>query len=94
MLASVLKEEGSRNIKWEIDLPYKLARILGIFLKYIKIGIHMNNKIIKFMNGDFELVVTVLLDNETVWLIQKQMALLFDRNEKTIRKHISNTFKD
>lgn len=54
----------------------------------------MNNKIIEFMNGDFELVVTVLLDNETVWLIQKQMALLFDRNEKTIRKHISNTFKD
>ncbi len=46
------------------------------------------------MNGDFELVVTVLLDNETVWLIQKQMVLLFDRNEKTIRKHISNTFKD
>ena len=38
--------------------------------------------------------VTVSLDNETVWLTQKQMALLFDSDEKTIRKHISNTFKD
>lgn len=54
----------------------------------------MNNEIIKFVNGDLQLDVTVSPNNETVWLIANQMALLFDRDEKTIRKHINNTFKD
>ena len=54
----------------------------------------MNNEIIKFVNGDLQLDVTVSPDNETVWLSANQMALLFDRDEKTIRKHINNTFKD
>ena len=53
----------------------------------------MNNEIIKFVNGDLQLDVTVSPDNETVWLTANQMALLFDRDEKTIRKHINNTFK-
>ena len=54
----------------------------------------MNNEIIKFMNGNLELDVTVTPDKDTVWLSANQMALLFDRDEKTIRKHINNTFKD
>lgn len=54
----------------------------------------MNNKIIKFNNGNLELDVTVVPDKDTVWLSANQMALLFDRDEKTIRKHINNIFKD
>ena len=54
----------------------------------------MNNKIIKFNNGNLELDVTVAPDKDTVWLSANQMALLFDRDEKTIRKHINNIFKD
>ena len=54
----------------------------------------MNNAIIKFVNGDLELDVTVSPDKDTVWLSANQMALLFNRDEKTIRKHINNTFKD
>ena len=54
----------------------------------------MNNEIIKFNNGNLELDVTVTPDKDTVWLTANQMALLFDRDEKTIRKHINNTFKD
>ena len=42
----------------------------------------MNNEIIKFVNGDLQLDVTVSPDNETVWLSANQMALLFDRDEK------------
>ena len=42
----------------------------------------MNNEIIKFINGDLQLDVTVSSDNETVWLSANQMALLFDRDEK------------
>lgn len=42
----------------------------------------MNNEIIKFVDGDLQLDVTVSPDNETVWLSANQMALLFDRDEK------------
>lgn len=54
----------------------------------------MNNEIIKFNNGNLELDVTVTPDKDTVWLSANQMALLFDRDEKTICKHINNIFKD
>lgn len=42
----------------------------------------MNDEIIKFVNGDLQLDVTVSPDNETVWLSANQMELLFDRDEK------------
>ena len=68
----------------------------SILKKYMikNIRVHMNNEIIKFNNGNLELDVTVTPDKDTVWLTANQMALLFDRDEKTIRKHINNTFKD
>lgn len=53
----------------------------------------MNNEIIKFNNGNLELDVTVAPDKDIVWLSANQMALLFDRDEKTIRKHINNILK-
>ena len=34
----------------------------------------MNNKIIKFVNGDLQLDVTVSPDNETVWLNRNQLS--------------------
>ena len=34
----------------------------------------MNNEIIKFVNGDLQLDVTVTPDNETVWLNRNQLA--------------------
>ena len=36
----------------------------------------------------------VRMEGETVWLSANQMACLFDRDEKTIRKHINNVFSD
>ena len=38
--------------------------------------------------------VDVRMENETVWLSSNQMALLFDRDEKTVRKHVNNVFAD
>ena len=38
--------------------------------------------------------IEVRLDDETVWLTANQMADLFQRDEKTIRKHINNVFAD
>lgn len=54
----------------------------------------MENEIVKFVNGNLELEVNVSTEKETVWLSANQMSLLFDRDEKTIRKHINNVFKD
>ena len=34
----------------------------------------MNNEIIKFVNGDLQLDVTVTPDNETVWLNRNQLT--------------------
>ena len=36
----------------------------------------------------------VNLENETVWLTANQMALIFNRDEKVIRKHINNVFNE
>lgn len=54
----------------------------------------MNNKIIKFVNGDLQLDVTVSPNEETVWLNRNQLASLFDRDVKTISKHINNALKE
>lgn len=50
-------------------------------------------ELVKFEDGDFSLDVNVSPEEDTVWLTANQMALLFDRDEKTIRKHINNVFK-
>lgn len=38
--------------------------------------------------------VEVQLDEETVWLSQEQMAILFGRNRVAITQHIGNIFKE
>lgn len=52
------------------------------------------NEIITFIDGNLTLDVNVSPDQDTVWLSANQMALLFNRDEKTIRKHINNIFKE
>ncbi len=54
----------------------------------------MKNEIIKFVNGSLQLDVTVSPDNETVWLNRNQIAQLFERDIKTIGKHINNALKE
>ena len=53
-----------------------------------------NNEIILFETHDQEVKLSVSLEHETVWLSSNQMALLFDRDEKTVRKHVNNVFKE
>ncbi|PID84052.1 hypothetical protein CSB09_02760 [Candidatus Gracilibacteria bacterium] len=43
-------------------------------------------------SGDIELQVK--LENETIWLNREQMARLFNRDIKTIGKHINNIFNE
>lgn len=52
----------------------------------------MRNEIVLFENQNIKLEVN--LQDETVWLNTKQIAELFDRDYKTIRKHINNALKE
>jgi hypothetical protein len=53
-----------------------------------------NNQIIIYNTEDGETKIEVKMENETVWLSQKQMAELFDKDRKTITEHIQNVFKE
>ena len=52
------------------------------------------NEIILFETADNEVSLQVQMKDETVWLTRNQMAELFDRDVKTIGKHISNALKE
>ena len=52
----------------------------------------MKNEIILFENQNVKLEVN--MKDETVWLNANQIALLFDRDAKTIRKHINNALEE
>ena len=47
-------------------------------------------ELIKFEDGDFSLDVTVSPNEETVWLTQEQIAILFEVNKPAVNKHIKN----
>lgn len=52
------------------------------------------DQIVIYQTEDGQTQIDVRLENETVWLTANQMALLFDRDDKTIRKHINNVFSE
>jgi len=52
------------------------------------------NKIEIFQSEDNQTIVEVKFDTETVWLSQKQMAVLFDKDSDTIGLHFKNIFKE
>lgn len=49
---------------------------------------------ILFKTEDDKIAVDVRFENETVWLTQDQMALLFGKAKSTINEHIQNIFKE
>lgn len=51
----------------------------------------MSNMVV-YNDGEIELKVSV--DEETVWLNRNQISDLFERDVKTIGKHINNVFDD
>lgn len=54
----------------------------------------LNDKIVIYRTADGQTSIDVKLEDETVWPSANQMANLFDRDEKTIRKHINNVFSE
>lgn len=51
-------------------------------------------EIILYQTADGRTKIDVKLENETVWLTQTQLCLLFDKSKSTISEHISNIFKE
>lgn len=51
-------------------------------------------EIVLFETEDKSISLPVLVENETVWLNRNQMAELFDRDIKTIGKHINNALTE
>lgn len=58
------------------------------------INILDNGKIIIYQTQDGQTSISVKVEDETVWLTANQMAMLFGRDEKTVRKHINNVFAE
>ena len=67
-------------------------RKYNLIILRLKGGILMKNEIVLFENQNIKLEVN--LQDETVWLNTKQIAELFDRDYKTIRKHINNALSE
>lgn len=54
----------------------------------------MKNEIKIYEIEDKNIELEVNLENETVWLTQKQMSELYDRDRTVITRHINNIFKE
>ena len=53
-----------------------------------------NGEVIIYQSEDGKTRLDVRLENNTVWLSQEQIALLFSKGRTTITEHISNIFKE
>ncbi len=54
----------------------------------------MQNQIVIYEDINGEARLEVSLENETLWLNQKQLEILFDRDKSVISRHIRNIFKE
>ena len=50
------------------------------------------NDLIKYNDGEIEIAVSV--ENDTIWLTQKQIAELFDKDVRTINEHIQAIYNE
>lgn len=53
-----------------------------------------NSEILIYQKADGNVKIDVRLEEETVWLTQAQMALLFNKDKRTISEHIVNVFNE
>ena len=51
-------------------------------------------EILLYQNQHGSIKIDVRLEEETVWLTQAQIALLFGKRRSTITEHIANVFKE
>ena len=97
---SVVCNESASIVKWNgINVSSDLYEVLNQAKrdKYIAVIIKYRNEdnfnnIIIYQSEDGETKIDVKLENETVWLSQQQMALLFKTSRTNIVEHINNIY--
>ena len=52
------------------------------------------SELILYQTEDSRTRIEVRLENETVWLTQKLMAELFQKDVRTVNEHIQNIFEE
>ena len=75
------------------DLQTKQTAKQEVSVTETSVSTNEQNQIILYRPND-TISLEVRLENETVWLTANQMSALFNRDEKTIRKHINNVFNE
>ena len=63
-------------------------------IQTIQNNMQANSGEIIIYQPDETVSLEVRMGEDTVWLSANQMSILFDRDEKTIRKHINNVFAE
>jgi len=54
----------------------------------------MDSEILIYQTEDGQTKIETRFENETVWLTQEQIVLLFQRDQSVISRHINNIFSD
>ena len=53
-----------------------------------------DNKIVIYQTEDGNTKIDVRLENDTVWLTQAQMAMLFEKTPQNVTMHIRNAYNE
>lgn len=53
-----------------------------------------SSEILIYQNPNGNIKIDVRLEEETVWLTQEQMAMLFGKAKSTINEHIKNVYEE
>ena len=84
-------------ISWTVLLPKKaMPQVADLCYTVSTQEITMDaaeNQIVVYQPNE-TVRLDVRLENETVWLTQEQMALLFGRDQSVIARHVGNIFKE
>ncbi len=96
---SVLRKKDIYNLDVIIKVGEKVNSNRGILLKYfledyLRKTQERFNEVIIYNKGDLSLAVNVSPEEDTVWLNQAQIALLFETTQPNISMHINSIFKD
>ena len=54
----------------------------------------MNSQFLIYQNQEGDIKIDVRFEDETIWLSQAEMSVLFSKDKRTISEHISNIFKE
>ena len=95
-----VREEGNKNVRrkvkgYDIGVALKIG-VINNALELQKIieqkndDLHQKRNTIIFNNGSVSIDVDVSIEEETVWLNQNQIAVLFDTTQQNVSLHIKN----